>query len=72
LKTIPWDKVDIRVLLVEVNHIGEIFEETREEFEKFLDEIGYKFYMSLSIDNIYLKKDFEFPKNLKPANIKKP
>jgi hypothetical protein len=25
-----------------------------------LDEKGYKFYMTLAIDNIYVKKDFKF------------
>jgi hypothetical protein len=28
--------------------------------ETFLDEKGYKFYMTLAIDNIYVKKDFKF------------
>ena len=31
LKTIPWDKVDIEVLLVELEHAGTIFPGTREE-----------------------------------------
>ena len=31
LKTIPWDKVDIEVLLVELEHAGKIFPGTREE-----------------------------------------
>ena len=65
LKSIPWDKVNIRVLLIEVNHIGEIFNETREEFDKLLAEAGFVFYMSISIDNIYIRKDFEMPKNMK-------
>ena len=65
LKSIPWDKVNIRVLLIEVNHIGEIFNETREEFDKLLAEAGFVFYKSISIDNIYIRKDFEMPKNMK-------
>ena len=62
LKTIPWDKVDIRVILIEVKHIGEMFNGSLKEFEAFLDEKGYKFYKSVAIDNIYIKKDFQIIK----------
>jgi hypothetical protein len=60
LKSIPWDKVDISVLLIEVKHFGAIFEGQLSDVETFLDEKGYKFYMTLAIDNIYVKKDFKF------------
>jgi hypothetical protein len=30
LKTIPFDKVDIKILDIEMNHIGEIFDGTPE------------------------------------------
>jgi hypothetical protein len=60
LKSIPWDKVDISVLLIEVKHFGEIFEGQLSDLETFLDEKGYKYYMTLDIDNIYVKKDFKF------------
>ena len=56
--------MDIRVLLIEVIHLGNLFPGGREEFEEFLDNVGYKFYMNLSIDNIYVRKDFQMPKNV--------
>jgi hypothetical protein len=46
--------------LIEVKHFGEIFEGQLSDLETFLDEKGYKYYMTLDIDNIYVKKDFKF------------
>ncbi len=62
LKTIPWDKVNIRALMIEVNHMGKVFEGSLKDLEHFLDEIGYKYYKSVQIDNIYIRKDFEVNK----------
>ena len=42
LKTIPWDKVDIRVLSVETNLSGKVFPGTREEIIQFMDSAGYQ------------------------------
>jgi hypothetical protein len=58
LQTLPWDKVDIRVILVEVDHLGKIFEGNLAEFEAFLTSKGYKFHQSIDIDNVYIKNDF--------------
>ena len=38
LKTIPFEKVDISVLLIEVDHLGEIFEGDDDEMRKFMHE----------------------------------
>ena len=59
LKTIPWDKVNIRALMIEVNHMGKVFEGSLKDLEQFLDESGFKFYKSVKIDNIYIRKDFD-------------
>lgn len=59
LKTIPWEKVKIRALMVEVNHVGQIFEGTVSDLDSFLDENGFKFYKTVTLDNIYIAKDFK-------------
>ena len=59
LKTIPWEKVKIRALLIEVNHMGKIFDGNIGDLESFLDKKGFKFYKSVEIDNIYIAKDFQ-------------
>lgn len=57
LLTIPWDKVDIKVLGVESNHFGEVFEETGKKLERLLRKAGYRFLGRFGLDNMYLKKD---------------
>jgi hypothetical protein len=59
LQTIPWDKVNIRVLIIEVNHIGEIFKGSPKELNKRLKKSGYKFFRSTTIDDIYVRQDFK-------------
>ena len=58
LKTIPFDKVDINVLMIEVEHLGEIFEGDNDTLRQFLHEKGYVFYRRLNIDDIYIKRSF--------------
>ena len=42
-KTLPWDKVDIEVILVELSHAGKLFEGTREDVHEYLKEKGYTY-----------------------------
>lgn len=56
LKTIPFDKVDIRVLDVEVDHIGQVFDGSRAEFRKLLRDNGYVFYARAATNDVYVKK----------------
>ena len=58
LKTIPWDKVNIRVMLIEVNHIGAIFQGSLKALSQLLKKNGFKFFRSTNIDDIYVKRDF--------------
>ena len=58
LQTIPWDKVNIRVLIIEINHLGTIFEGNRFQVRKFLKENGYKVHSSTDLDEIYVKRKF--------------
>ena len=41
LKTIPWEKVDIRVMTVETHLAGRIFPGSREELIDYLERVGY-------------------------------
>jgi hypothetical protein len=58
LQNIPWDKVNIRVLLIEVAHMGELFEGSLKDLEDFLASKNYKLYKTIEIDNIYIRNDF--------------
>ena len=55
-QTIPWDKVDISVLGIETNHLGEVFPGKLEDLRKFLTSKGYKIYQKVKIDEIYVKR----------------
>ena len=41
LKTVPWDKVDIEVLLIELIHAGDVNRGSREEVHEFLLSKNY-------------------------------
>ena len=58
LKTIPFDKVDISVIMIEVEHLGTIFEGDNDYLRQFMHKNGYIHYKRLNIDDIYLKKSF--------------
>ena len=42
LKTIPWEKVDIRVMTVETHLAGRIFPGTRDDLIAYLDQVGFR------------------------------
>lgn len=58
LETIPFDKVDIQVLDIEMNHVGEVFEGSRNDIRNLLLKNGYKLWEKLSIDEVFVKEDF--------------
>ena len=41
-KTIPWDKVDIRVLSVETHLAGRLFPGDRQELIEYMKSVGYQ------------------------------
>ena len=41
LKTVPWDKVDIEVLLIELIHAGHVNQGSREDVHEFLLSKNY-------------------------------
>ena len=57
LKTIPWAKVDIRALDVEVAHVGKVFEGTKEDLHDFLTtQAGYDTFKFVGNDVFYAKQ----------------
>ena len=66
LQTIPWNKVDIKVMMIEVEHYGRESRGAKHDLQKYLEGVGFKLYKKLFIDDIYIKHDFELPKSLKP------
>ena len=58
LMTIPFDKVNISVIMIEVAHLGEIFHGDNDMLRQFLHESGYIFYRRMSIDDIYVHQSF--------------
>lgn len=67
LKTIPFDKVDISVMDIEINHIGEIFDGDPEDLKDLLEDNGYEFHSFATIDALFVKKGFvkQFEKKIK-------
>jgi hypothetical protein len=57
LRAIPWTKVNIRVILIEVIHFGKMFDGTKEEMKAFLEEKGYRLFKDIGFDQIYIKKE---------------
>lgn len=47
LKTVPWRKVDIEVLLIELIHAGSHFKGSREDVHKFLFSKNYVYLGSI-------------------------
>ena len=48
----PWDKVDIRVLGVEIAHTGAVFDGTTEDIVKLLEDQNYVY----KVLNTYIHK----------------
>jgi hypothetical protein len=49
--------VDIRVVGIEVNHLGEVFEGNINQLKDLLFENGYEYLGSVEIDSFFIKKN---------------
>ena len=58
LKTVPWDKVDIEVLLIELIHAGSLFKGSREEIHQFLSSKDYVYLGSICMIFACLSRNF--------------
>ena len=76
LKTIPFQDVDIKVIDLEVNHIGEIFPGTWEDILNYMETEGYEFHLKIPfqgipfLDAVFVKKGFLQELNDKPCPSK--
>jgi hypothetical protein len=57
LETVPWDKVNMTLLSVEMHHAGKIFPGTQEEIHTFLATKGYQYKGTATIDDFFLRED---------------
>ena len=56
--------MNISVLGVEINHLGQVFPGKLEDLRKMLFNLGYKLYQKVSIDEIYVKKSLLRKQNI--------
>ena len=56
LKTIDFDKVDIRVISIEVTKLDSIFDGRLTQLKYLMKRNGYEFYKEVKEDYIYVKK----------------
>ena len=56
MQTIPWSKMNISVLGIESNYIGNVFPGSLHELREYMLEQGYVIYQKVAIDEIYIKK----------------
>ena len=77
LKTIPLKEVDIKVINLETNHLGEIFPGTWQDILNYLETQGYDFHFKISfrdvsfLDAVFVKKGFLEELNSKRKIISK-
>jgi len=57
LKTLPWDKIKMTLIDVEINHAGMIFPGSREDIHSFMFSHGYPFIKSVSVDDFFFNKE---------------
>jgi len=66
LKSIPFQEVDIKVIDLEINHLGEIFPGTFQNILNYLETQGYEFHFkipyqeSFFLDAVFVKKGRDF------------
>ena len=76
LKTIPWDKVDIKVLTVETHLAGKVFPGTRQDIIQFLDSVGYRHLVvgtsgEDTKDDLFVKKGMDLLGEMEKVNEEK-
>ena len=57
LKTVPFDKVNITLLDIEVNHAGLVFPGSREDIRQYMTSQKYKYIRSVQIDDFYYREE---------------
>ena len=57
LKHVPWDSVEIEVMLIETDHAGKVFPGSREDIIDYLDDNNYQHMGSMNRDDYFVRKD---------------
>jgi len=57
LQSIPWDKVDIEVMVVELHLAGKVFPGTREEVHRFIADKKFDYVGTVGVDDIFVRAD---------------
>ena len=57
LKHVPWDSVDIEVMMIELEHAGKLFPGSREDVLDYLDDINYQHIGGMIKDDYFVRKD---------------
>ena len=76
LRSIPFDKVDIKVIVVEVKHVNKVFNDAdiEQDIDKLLARNGFNLFAKVHINNVYVKEDFKLKRlksQFKPFLVKK-
>ena len=65
LQTIPWNLVDIKVLGIETEHAGKVFEGTEKDISNYLQSVGFKETHKVWHDLFFMQRqDIDFDINL--------
>ena len=56
LKTLPWNKVSMTLIDVEVCHAGDIFQGSQEDIHTFLSRNNYYFHKKVKLDDFFYNK----------------
>ena len=71
LETIPWNKVNMTLVSVEVNHAGEIFPGTREDIFDLMTRNGFRYSGTATIDDIFYNQTNDRFLKKKKKSLKK-
>ena len=71
LKTIPWKKVDFKIIGIEMNHLGQIFEGSPKTVQNLLNENGYFKRAKANIDDFFVNEKYFKPDKKKGKKKKK-
>jgi len=71
LTTIPFDKVDISLISVESNHLGDVFDGNVEDLTRLMEDGGYEYRENAKIDMFFAKKGLKKKKKKEKKTKKK-
>ena len=57
LNSLPWDRINITSLTVEINHAGETLPGSQSDIRHLMQRQGYELAATLTIDDLFYRKD---------------